>query len=131
MYKLAKLSGVPYSTINDLANNKLLVENLRAGQLRAISKALNLTMEEVYEVCRFEKIVNTKNALKGRIIVKNKEYYVRFMDLDDKIVEERLMPVKREATIAIDSVAEWAIDEYIDNQEMEKAYERLYVEKKG
>ena len=42
VYKLSKKSDVPYSTLNDLVNLKLPVENIRAGQLKSIADALML-----------------------------------------------------------------------------------------
>lgn len=47
VYKLSKKSDVPYSTLNDLVNLKLPVENIRAGQLKSIADALDVEMDEI------------------------------------------------------------------------------------
>ena len=51
MYKLSAESGVPYSTLNDLVNHKLPVENLKSGQLYSLSESLGITMDELYKMC--------------------------------------------------------------------------------
>ena len=51
VYKLSKKSDVPYSTLNDLVNLKLPVENIRAGQLKSIADALDVEMDELYNLC--------------------------------------------------------------------------------
>ena len=53
MYKLASISEVPYSTLNDLVNHKLPVENMKSGQLFALSKALGISMNELYDLCLY------------------------------------------------------------------------------
>ena len=37
IYKLSKESRIPYSTLNDLVNHKLPIENMRCGQVRALA----------------------------------------------------------------------------------------------
>ena len=55
VYKLSKKSDVPYSTLNDLVNLKLPVENIRAGQLKSIAYALDVEMDELYNLCIYRK----------------------------------------------------------------------------
>ena len=46
-YRLAKNSGVPYATVNDLVNGKTQLEKSSAETLYRLSKALEVTMEEL------------------------------------------------------------------------------------
>lgn len=46
---------MPYSTLNDLVNLKLPVENIRAGQLKSIADALDVEMDELYNLCIYRK----------------------------------------------------------------------------
>lgn len=48
-YKLAKLSGVPHTTINDICNGKTKIEKCSAGTLYKLSKPLGVSMEELIE----------------------------------------------------------------------------------
>lgn len=46
-YQLAKLSGLPKSTVNDICIGKTEIENCSAKTVQKIAKALNCTMEDV------------------------------------------------------------------------------------
>ena len=47
MYRLAKTTGVPYTTINRLVNGKLDISDCNAGTVYKLSKALGVTMEQL------------------------------------------------------------------------------------
>lgn len=47
-YALAKKSGVPYSTLADLVSGKTSIDNVSAAVLYRLSKALDMTMEQLY-----------------------------------------------------------------------------------
>ena len=47
IYRLAKISGVPYATVNDIVNSKTQLENCSAETLYRLSKALEVSMEEL------------------------------------------------------------------------------------
>lgn len=49
MYRLAKASGVPYSTINDVCNGKTRIENISAGTAYRLARALNVSTDELLE----------------------------------------------------------------------------------
>ena len=52
LYKLAQLTNLPYSTLHDLMNNKKKIEDCAVRMVKAISDALNITMDEVYNYCK-------------------------------------------------------------------------------
>lgn len=59
IYKLAKKSGVPYATINDICNGKTRIEKCSAETIYKIAKGLEVSMESliepyVAERCSFE-----------------------------------------------------------------------------
>ena len=47
MYRLAKDSGVPYSTINDVCTGKSRIESTSAGTVYKLAKALGITADEL------------------------------------------------------------------------------------
>ena len=47
-YALSKKSGIPYSTISDIVNGKTDIKNVSARILYNLSKALDVTMEQLY-----------------------------------------------------------------------------------
>lgn len=50
-YRLAKESGVPYTTVNDICSGKARLEKCSAETVYRISKALGVTMESIIEPC--------------------------------------------------------------------------------
>jgi len=59
VYRLAKDSGVPYATVNDICNGKTRIEKCSAETIYKLAKALKVTMETllepyVVERCSFE-----------------------------------------------------------------------------
>lgn len=47
IYKLSKKSGVPYATLNDICNDKTSLEKCSAETVYKLSKALEVSMEEL------------------------------------------------------------------------------------
>lgn len=48
-YKLAKASGIPYTTINDICSGKTSIDNCSAKTLYKLSKVLGTSMEDIIE----------------------------------------------------------------------------------
>ena len=48
-YRLAKNSGIPYSTVNDICNGKTQLEKCSAETIYRLAKELKITMEELLE----------------------------------------------------------------------------------
>ena len=47
IYRLAKLSGVPYATMNDICNGKAKLEKCSAETIYRIARTLGVSMEEL------------------------------------------------------------------------------------
>ena len=47
IYRLAKLSGVPYATVNDICNGKAKLEKCSAETIYRIARTLGVSMEEL------------------------------------------------------------------------------------
>ncbi len=130
IYKLAQDCGIPYSTLNDIVNDKVDVKNIRAGILFELSKALQISMDELYKLCDKEiRIFSEKYAVNGIVFIKNKKYVLKFNYQDKEYIEE-LYPVKKEASMFINSIAVWDMEDKISDIEMEEFYE-ICIEKKG
>ena len=48
-YRLSKNSGIPYTTVNDICNNKVSLAKCNSETVYRLSKALNISMEELLE----------------------------------------------------------------------------------
>ena len=51
IYRLAKVSEVPYATLNDICNGKTRLEKCSAETIYRLAKALNVSMEELLAPC--------------------------------------------------------------------------------
>ena len=51
IYRLAKVSEVPYATLNDICNGKTRLEKCSAETIYRLAKALNISMEELLAPC--------------------------------------------------------------------------------
>jgi len=49
IYKLSKISGVPYTTINDIYSGKTRIEKCNAETLYKMAKSLGVSIEELIE----------------------------------------------------------------------------------
>lgn len=130
VYKLSKISGIPYSTLNDIVNYKVDIANIRAGIVFKLAGILGLTMDELYGLCSKQITVYSEGyAVNGSVNIKNKQYILEFQ-YHNKAFKEELCPVKKEATLFIDSIAKWKMEEMILDYEMEEMYE-LCIKAKG
>lgn len=121
-YKLAQMSGLPYSTVNDLVNCKVDVEKIRAGMLFKLADSMDISMDALYQMCRNEiRVYSEKFDMMGRITVKNKTYILGF-SYKGKEFTEVLYPVKKEATLFIETIALWIMEEKISAIKMEETY---------
>ena len=123
IYKLAVLSGIPYSTLNDIVNHKVDIANIRAGIVFRLADILNITMDELYELCTNQITICLEGyAAKGTVNIKNKKYVLEFQYQNKEFTYE-LCPVKKEATMFIESIAQWQMEKMISDYEMEEMYE--------
>lgn len=49
-YRLAKISGIPWSTLSNICAGKTDLEKCSAGTIRRLAEALDLTMEETLDL---------------------------------------------------------------------------------
>ena len=123
IYKLAGISGIPYSTLNDIVNHKVDITNIRAGIVFKLANMLNISMDELYELCTNQITVYLEEySTKGNVTIKNKKYMLEFL-YQNKTFTSVLCPVKKEATLFIESIARWQMEKLISDYEMEEMYE--------
>ena len=120
IYALSKESGVAYSTLNDLANGKVDINQCKVALLRALSLALDLTLDEVIGICSPEEIeMHTAQGIDVKISVKNKSYHAHFV-YDEKMVDLELCKVREDSSFYIDEIASWRTEEYIRDKRMDE-----------
>ena len=120
IYAIAKESGIPYSTLNDLAGGKVPIDQCRTGLTRRLAGALGLSMEEVYRLCVEEPVtVTTSYGIPAEITVRNKSYEVEFT-YNDTLISLHLCPVSDDTRFYIREIATWRAEDYIRKRRMEE-----------
>ena len=130
MYSLAKKSGVAYSTLNDLANGRVDADSCRVGLLRALAGALDITMDELYEITKVRLAAYSDEYRTAiDITVKNKTYYANFEYEGEKAC---LMVCEANSDTAefLDDLVNWSIMDYVDEREWDELNEILADAKK-
>ena len=118
IYALAKESGVAYSTLNDLVNGKVDINQCKVSLLRSLSLALGLTLDEAISICSSEVIaMHTPQGIDVEISVKNKSYHAHFI-YDEEMVDLELCKVREDSSFYIDEIASWRAEEYIRAKRM-------------
>ena len=67
VYKLAELSNVPYTTLNELINGKKRVDDCKIKTIENIAKALNISIESLLQ------LLNNKNKVLSNSWEENKD----------------------------------------------------------
>lgn len=69
IYQLAKASELPYATVNDICNGKARLEKCSAETIYRLSRALNISMEDLLAPCFFKRssFENFKSAVCHRV----------------------------------------------------------------
>ena len=64
-------TGIPYSTLSDLANERTDIEQMRFGYVMKIASFFSMSPEALYDICK-PKIPQPDD---GELFIKNKKYY--------------------------------------------------------
>lgn len=126
IYSLSKSSNIPYSTLNDLVNGKVDINNCKVSILVKLSKALNLNLDSIYKLCVYEdnEVYSSTYKVTGTIFTKNKYYYVRFT-YDNENIELKVCSTRKENKDYLKTIVLWTFEEYIENREMDKIAKSL------
>lgn len=91
MYQLSKSSQVPYSTISDLVNEKTKVMNSSVDVMMKISKALNMTLDELINKDSIEAQLKRvpfeqfKNAMRHQLHELGDKAFLKRMLMEDEV----------------------------------------------
>ena len=119
IYSLAKESGVPYSTVNDLCNNKVDIENCKAGILKALSDKLEISMNELYELSSYQRKVDVEEyGVEASIKVRGQRYHTIF-NYNGEPVDIELCKVSEVNGRYVEEFASWSVEDYLDEKFVE------------
>jgi len=116
IYALSKESGVAYSTLNDLANGKVDINQCKVSLVRSLSQALGLSLEEIIRICSSEEIdMKTSQGIDVKVSVRNKTFRAEFV-YEEETIDIELCKVREESAFYIDEIARWRAEDYIRNR---------------
>ena len=79
VYALSKKSRISYSTLNDIVNEKVDIFNVKSGILYSIARALQLSMDQLYDICTDNiEIYDENNRIYAYVIKKNSIFRILF-----------------------------------------------------
>ena len=120
IYALSRESGVAYSTLNDLANGKVEIEQCKVSLLRRMSAALGVSLEECIRICSADEIiVPTSYGIDAKVNVHNKSYHAEFA-YDNETIDLELCKVREDTSFYLDEIAAWRVEEYIRERRLEE-----------
>ncbi len=118
IYAVSKECGIPYSTLNDLANGKVKIENCKFGMVRDLAAGLGLAIEELCDICSATPVVYRNGYdVEVRLDIRGKSYYAIFEYLGEK-VELPLCRVTEDTKYYIREILTWRSEAYIRERRM-------------
>ena len=130
MYRLSADSGVPYSTINDIANGRVSIDNCRAGILFDLSRALDISMDDLYGICDRDMTVHSdKYGIDIDVIVKDKTYRAQY-EYEQERYDVRVCEAGADYIPFVKDLALWEVEDDIDKRDWGRLNEILANEKK-
>ncbi len=110
-------ADIPYSTLNDIVNGKVDIDNVRLGYIRKIADSLNMSIDE---------LVN--NVTSGfaeeyyKVVIHNKAYYLESDQMPGQIY---LCKVTSLSSRYIHDMARWEYEDYMLAKEADSWREKI------
>ena len=105
---ISRKSGIPYTTINEIANGKVDIDKVSIGTGIKLADVCGIEFSQLYDMCK----INTDIPVikNGQIIVKNKSYYLKYNVLGEK-GQLYLCKVNSINSRFVKDMAEWSIND--------------------
>lgn len=116
---LSRTTDIPYSTLNDLFNRKTSIYKVQYGYIKKIAEHLQISINDLEQL-----LISSEDINFGKIIVKNKKYYLYDNKFDDQL--HYLCKVNALNTEYIKTLAQWKHDELVSEKE-EKEWENTIL----
>ncbi len=110
---LSRKTGIPYSTLNDIVNEKISLSGVRFGYVVLLSDALKISLEELRKMSENDKEESWE------IITKSKKYFLKRLDKpqDELIYLCKANNANREF---IHTIAKWKYGHLKNNERFEE-----------
>lgn len=109
--KIADESGLPYSTVNDIANGIVSVSNVGLGKCKAIADVIGVSLDEFYDLYK-----NTIEIADDAFVeVKNHAFYLNY-DGNEKYI----FKANSINSAFVREVAEWDYEDIVSQEELDR-----------
>ena len=108
-------TGIPYSTLSDLANERTDIEQMRFGYVMKIASFFSISTDALYELCK----PRLPQPDDGELFIKNKKYYLKYNSVDGDR-EIPLHSVTGDIKPFIKELATWTMDDIRQKEQLEK-----------
>ena len=126
VYSLSHKAGISYSTLNDFVNEKVPVDQCRAGMIRKVAEALGISMDALYDLATYEPLhIMTSYGVECVVTKHSKRYHVVF-DYGGKTVDLPVCRITDDTKYYIEDVAKWHAEDYIRDEHMKEFGEGKY-----
>lgn len=131
IYSLSKKTNIPYSTLNDLCNGKVEIDNCKVGMIINLANILDIPFEKLYDICsnKDNTIYNEEFDINASIKVKNKSYYIQYND-GNHTKEINIFKVNNNNNKYVNDAAKWLLEDSLIDSKMEEIYALQLNEKR-
>lgn len=120
IYRLAKDINEPYSTMNDIVNGKVDIDDCKFSVVKKIAQYLQISLDELSSIGNNSFIVNAKDLnCCGKVYVKSKQYYIKFEHKGEEY-ELYLCNVNEGSRFYIKDIAKYELEKNINRMQMEE-----------
>lgn len=121
IYHLAKETGIPYSTVNDLVNHKISIDSFRMGPAKKLAEFLDMPLDDFYDLCESDAKGTVKDGdVVGTIGVKGRRYYVEY-EIDGVTHHDDICKVSNNNNELVETYACWKIHDNVVQYKLEKS----------
>lgn len=122
-YTIARLSheaNMPYSTVNDIVNGTISVDNVGLGKCKTISDVLGITLDAFFDL--YNNVINIGDG--GIVVVKNHAYYLKYKDK-----EKYIFKANAQNSFFVKEVATWDYEDMVAQDELDNLASAVLSEK--
>ncbi|MBR5348516.1 MAG: helix-turn-helix transcriptional regulator [Lachnospiraceae bacterium] len=114
--QIAMNAHIPYSTLNDLVNQKTDADRAAFGMICALADELKISLDELRQMLSADSLTRADGDGGYAVVVRNKSYYIDIVGEG----REYLCKVNPVTTFSIDDIAFWKYRDHMVQKKMEE-----------
>lgn len=122
IYEMSKKTGIPYSTLNDIVNEKIGINRIKLENAVKIAEYLHITIEELYIYNHIQEITFIDEFCgihTGMLFAQDGIFYLKYQN-GNKEETCDICPVNKFNIPFIDDFAEWTLKKIVNLDLLER-----------